>query len=107
MERWRHVRVSYGGKELSARVGGLFYMQKKNQKIYVNKANMRRGLDIPARAIHIDRYQTHSTFSQPSILKLKPLRILMTQPDENLSQKKTFSSRNNDSTEIRHRVQNQ
>ena len=73
---------------------------------HVNKANMRRGLDIPARAIHIDRYQTHSTFFQPSILKLKPLRILMTQPDENLSQK-TFSSRNNDSTEIRHRVQNQ
>ena len=72
----------------------------------VNKANMRRGLDIPARAIHIDRYQTHSTFFQPSILKLKQLRILMTQPDENLSQK-TFSSRNNDSTEIRHRVQNQ
>ena len=26
---------------------------------HVNKANMRRGLDIPARAIHIDRYQTH------------------------------------------------
>ena len=51
---------------------------------------MRRGLDIPARAIHIDRYQTHSTFSQPSILKLKPLRILMTQPDENLSQKKNI-----------------
>ena len=49
---------------------------------------MRRGLDIPARAIHIDRYQTHSTFFQPSILKLKPLRILMAQPDENLSQKK-------------------
>ena len=73
----------------------------------MNKANMRRGLDIPARAIHIDRYQTHSTFFQPSILKLKPLRILMAQPDENLSQKKTFSSRNNDSTEIRHRVQNQ
>ena len=72
----------------------------------VNKANMRRGLDIPARAIHIDRYQTHSTFFQPSILKLKQLRILMTQPDENLSQK-TFSSRNNDSTEIKHRVQNQ
>ena len=67
---------------------------------------MRRGLDIPARAIHIDRYQTHSTFLQPSILKLKPLRILMTQPDENLSQK-TFSSRNNDSNEIRHGVQNQ
>ena len=73
---------------------------------HVNKVNMRRGLDIPARAIHIDRYQTHSTFFQPSILKLKPLRILMTQPDENLSQK-TFSSRNNDSNEIRHGVQNQ
>ena len=67
---------------------------------------MRRGLDIPARAIHIDRYQTHSTFFQPSILKLKQLKIFMTQPEENLSQK-TFSSRNNDSTEIRHRVQNQ
>ena len=96
-------------RERAERAGGRFILhaKKKNQKIYVNKANMRRGLDIPARAIHIDRYQTHSTFSQPSILKLKPLRILMTQPDENLSQKKTFSSRNNDSTEIRHRVQNQ
>ena len=69
---------------------------------HVNKANMRRGLDIPARAIHIDRYQTHSTFFQPSILKLKPLRILMAQPDENLSQKKNIFC-----TEIRHRVQNQ